>query len=153
MSGGLYWYLLTFTTIPQGRCHYLHSKEEETKVQTGCGFPSDRKQGQGTDGLELVCLIPKSESFHKAVLLTPSGELGTTYHGQHKINSRPLGFQDRNYSSLSQGRAPTMEGCCLTYLVNTSQLQQPIASEITFRVSHQEVLKAPLNPTLRETKV
>ena len=48
----------------------------------------------------------QNQFFHKAMLLIASGEPEAAYRGQHKMKSRPLGFQDRNYSSLTPGKAP-----------------------------------------------
>lgn len=112
-------------TILQGRCHYLHFIEKETKAQAGCGFPNDTQLNKAMLDLKSSASL-QSQSFLKAILLIPSGEPQTAYHGPQKMNCRPLGFQDRNYSSQFLGigsstipsiRPPTMESCCTMCLV------------------------------------
>lgn len=128
--GGLHCYLLMFTTL-QGRCHQLNFREEETKAQTGYSVTNGIQQGQGIAGFEFVCLTPKSVSSQGHAVNTFRWSWGTVYRGQHKMKSRPPVFQDRNYSSLTPGKAvfqdrnyssltPT-EGCCFAYLMNTLQ--------------------------------
>lgn len=101
-------------TILQGRCHYLHFIEDETKAQKGCDFPNDTQQRQGIARFESVCLTPKSifsQGHTVSIFRRTWGSI--PWSTQNELQTSRLSGQELLFPTPREGSLPNPSTCPL----------------------------------------